>query len=56
MLTIGNEMPVGPKAILQILCLFALGALCFLFLLLFLFLFVVTPHILDVLGKGQNGP
>ena len=55
MLTIGNEVPVGPQAILQILCLFAFGALFFLFLLL-LFLFVVTSHILDILDKGQNGP
>lgn len=62
-LAIGNEVPVSPEAILQVICLFAFGVLFFFplfllfFLLLFLvFLFIITSHILCVLGKGKNEP
>lgn len=60
MLTVGNKVPVGPKAILQTVSLFAFGDF-FLLLLLFLFFFILililifTPHILDVLEKEKNG-
>lgn len=59
MLAVGNKVPVGPKAVLQTVCLFAFGDFSLL-LLLFLFFFILililifTPHILDVLEKGKN--
>ena len=60
LLTIGNEVPVGPEAILQTVSLFAfddffLLLLLLLFLFLFLFILIITPHILDILEKGKNG-
>ena len=55
-LTIGNEMAVGPKAILQILPPFAVGVLLvFLFLFFLLFFFIITSHILNALGKERMG-
>lgn len=56
-LTIGNEMLGGPKAILQVICPFAFGALLvfFFFLFFLLFFFIITSHILNVLGKAKNG-
>lgn len=38
LLTIGNEVPVGPEAILQTVSLFAFDD----------FFLIITPHILDV--------
>lgn len=55
-LTIGNEMAVGPKAILQILRPFAVGVLLiFLFLFILLLFFIITSHILNALGKERMG-
>lgn len=42
LLTIGNEVPVGPEAILQTVSLFAFDDFFLLFIL------IITPHILDV--------
>lgn len=61
MLTIGDEVPVGPKAVLQTVCLFASRGFFLLLFLLFLIFFLftvtltVTPHIPDALDKENNG-
>lgn len=58
MLTIGDEVPVGPKAVLQTVCLFAFrGFFLLLFLLFFLFMLTlsITSHIPDALDKENNG-
>ena len=60
MLTIENEVPVGPKAVLQTVCLFAFGGfflllLLFLNLFFFIFILIITSHVLDILDKRNNG-
>ena len=58
MLTIGDEVPVGSKVVLQTVCLFAFcGFFLLLFLLFFLFILIltITSHIPDALDKENNG-
>lgn len=57
---VGDEVRVGPEAVLQTVSLFDFrGLLLLLVLILWLFLFffilIITPHILDVLDKGKVG-
>lgn len=57
MLTIGDEVPVGSKAVLQTVCLFAFPGFFLLLFLFFLFILIltVTSHIPDALDKENNG-
>lgn len=57
MLTVGNEVPVGLKAVLQTVSLLAFDGFFLHLLLHFLFILIliITPHILEVLDKGNNG-
>lgn len=57
-LTVGDEVAISPKAVLQTVSAFAFGGvflLLFLILFLFILVLIITPHILDVLGKERTG-